>query len=65
MDDFLFNNGYEAYTTSQIWQALNNYGMSNKVLEVHAKEQNETNRQDFLRLTEIFTAEQRFCVDER
>lgn len=65
MADFLFNKGYPAYTRSQIRLALQTRSITRKVLEVHAREQNERKRQDFLRITSIYTAEQRFYVDER
>ena len=65
MADFLFSAGYPAYTTSQIWIALESRNMTRKVLEVHAREQNEMKRQEFLRITGEYTAEQRFYVDER
>lgn len=65
MADFLFNAGYPAYTPSQIWRGLKSRNISRKVLEVHVREQNEQRRQEFLRLTKIYTAEQRFYVDER
>lgn len=65
MADFLFHSGFEAFTPSQIWRALNSRGITRKVLEVHAKEQNEERRQEFLRITSLYTAEQRFYVDER
>ena len=65
MADFLFDSGFEAYTPSQIWRALKSRNITRKVLEVHAKEQNEERRQEFLRITSIYTAEQRFYVDER
>ena len=65
MADFLFSAGYPAYTTSQIWIALESRNMTRKVLEVHAREQNEMKRQEFLRITGEYTAEQRMYVDER
>ena len=65
MADFLFQSGFAAFTPTQIWRALNSRGITRKVLEVHAKEQNEERRQEFLRLTSIYTAEQRFYVNER
>ena len=64
MADFLFQSSFEAFTPAQIWRALNSRGITRKVLEVHAKEQNEDRRQEFLRITSIYTAEQRFYVDE-
>ena len=65
MADYLFSKGCKAYSTSQIWQALKFRGLTRKVLEVHAKEQNELRRQEFLIKTKRFTAEQRLYVDER
>ena len=65
MADFLFNAGYPAYSPSQIFAALKSRNITRKVLEVHAREQNEKKRQEFLRITSIYTAEQRFYVDER
>ena len=65
MADSLFQSGFEAFTPTQIWRALNSRGITRKVFEVHAKEQNEERRQEFLRVTSIYTAEQRFYVDER
>jgi hypothetical protein len=65
MADFLFQNGHKAYTPSQIWRALNSRDITRKVLEVHAKEQNEARRQEYLAITSIYTAEQRFYIDER
>lgn len=65
MADYLFTNGYKAYSTSQIWRALNARGLTRKVLETHAKEQIELRRQEFLRKTSMFSAEQRLYVDER
>ena len=65
MADYLFAKGCKAYSTSQIWQALNFRGLTRKILEVHAKEQNELRRQEFLIYTKNFTAEQRLYVDER
>ena len=72
-DAFSFGNGQlpartwvqVAHTTGQIWQALKSRGITRKVLEVHAKEQDEIRRQNFLKMTSVFTAEQRFYVDER
>lgn len=65
MADYLFRNDCKAYTTSQIWQALNSRGLTRKVMEIHAKEQNEIRRQEFLLKTSMFTADQRLYVDER
>ena len=65
MADYLLNAGYPAYSTSQIWTALQSRNMTRKVLEIHAREQNEQKRQEFLRITGAYTAEQRFYVDER
>lgn len=65
MADFLFNKGFPAYSPSQIWRALESRNITRKFLEVHAKEQNEVKRQQFLRDTAMYTAEQRFYVDER
>jgi hypothetical protein len=65
MADFLKEAGFGEFTVSQIWQGLNSKNITRKVLEVHAKEQNEAKRQNFLRITNIYTAEQRFYVDER
>ena len=65
MASYLHGLGYKLHTTSQIWQALKSRGFTRKVLEVHAKEQDEIRRQNFLKMTSIFTAEQRFYVDER
>ena len=65
MADFLFSNGCKAYTVTQIWQALKSRGLTRKVLEVHAREQNEIRRQEFLEKMSMFTAEQRLYVDER
>jgi hypothetical protein len=65
MADFLFQNGHQAFTPSQIWRALNSRDIKRKVLEIHAKEQNEARRQEYLAITSIYTAEQRFYVDER
>ena len=65
MADYLYPSGCKAYTTGQIWQALKSRGLTRKVLEVRAKEQNELRRQDFLDRTKKFTAEQRLYVDER
>ena len=65
MADFLFHSGFEAFTPSQILRALKSRGITRKVLEVHAKEQNEEKRHEFLRITALYTAEQRFYVDER
>ena len=65
MADFLLNAGYPAYSPRQIWAALKSRNLTRKVLEVHAREQNEQKRQEFLRITSIYTAEQRFYVDER
>ena len=65
MADFLLNAGYAAYTPAQIWRALRSRQITRKVLEIHAKEQNEQKRQEFLRITSIYTAEQRFYIDER
>ena len=65
MADYLFSNGCKAYSTSQIWQALKFRGLTRKVMEVHAKEQNELRRQEFLKKSSMFTAEQRLYVDER
>jgi hypothetical protein len=53
------------YTVSQIWQGLKSRWITRKVFEIHAKEQNERKRQHFLRVTSIYTAEQRLYVDER
>lgn len=61
---FLHGLGY-MHTTSQIWQALNIRGITRKVLEVHAKEQDEVRRQNFLKMESVFTAEQRLYIDER
>ena len=65
MADFWFNAGYPAYSPCQIWVALKSRNITRKVLEVHAREQNERKRQEFLKITGIYTAEQRFYVDER
>ena len=65
MSEFLHNEGYPAYTPSQIWLALKSRNITRKVLEVHAREQNEMKRQEFLKITKMYTAEQRFYVDER
>lgn len=65
MADFLHRSGFGAFTVSQIWQGLKSKNITRKVLEVHAKEQNEAKRQHFLHITSIYTAEQRFYVDER
>ena len=65
MADFSFNKGYPAYTRSQIRLALKSHHITRKVLEVHAREQNERKRQDFLRITSMYTAEQRSYVVER
>ena len=65
MADYLFSNGCKAYSTSQIWQALKFWRLTRKVMEVHAKDENELRRQEFLKKTSMFTAEQRLYVDER
>ena len=65
MADFLFNAGYPAYSPSQIWRGLKSRNITRKVLEVHAREQNEQRRQEFLRLTKIYTAEQGLYVGGR
>lgn len=65
MANYLYQSGFGAFTISQIWQGLSSRDISRKVLEIHAREQNEVKRQNFLRLTSIFTAEQRFYIDER
>ena len=65
MAEYLRGTGYGLLTVSQIWQGLNSRNITRKVLEVHAKEQNEKKRQKFLKITSIYTAEQRFYVDER
>lgn len=65
MADFLLNAGYPAYTPGQIWRALGSRQITRKEPEIHAKEQNEAKRQKFLRITSIYTAEQRFYIDER
>ena len=62
MANFLYQSNFGAFTISQIWQGLNSRNISRKVLEIHAKEQNEIKRQNFLRLTSIYTAEQRFVA---
>ena len=64
MANYLHRSGFGAYTISQIWQGLNSRNISPKVLEIHVKEQNEVKRQNFLRLTSIYTADQRFYIDE-
>ena len=65
MANYLHRLGYKLHTTTQIWRALNSRGITRKVLGVHAKEQDEKRRQEFLKMTSIFTAEQRLYVDER
>ena len=65
MADYLYRSGFGAFSISQIWQGLKSKNITRKVLEVHAKEQNEAKRQHFLHVTSIYTAEQRFYVDER
>ena len=65
MVTFLSESNLGLFTVSQIWQGLKSRGITRKVLEIHAKEQNERKRQHFLRVTSIYTAEQRFYVDER
>lgn len=65
MSSYLHGLEYKLHTISQIWQALKSRGITRKVLEVHAKEQDEIRRQNFLKMTSIFTAEQRLYVDER
>lgn len=65
MSEYMMSKGCKAYTKGQIWQALKSRGLSRKVLEVHAKEQNELRRQEFLKKMSMFTAEQRLYVDER
>ena len=65
MAEYLRGTGFGLFTVSQIWQGLRSRNITRKVLEVHAKEQNEKKRQNFLRITSIYTAEQRFYVDER
>ena len=65
MADFLLNAGYPAYKPGQMWRALNIRQITRKVLEIHAKEQNEKKRQAFLDITAVYTAEQRSYVDER
>ena len=64
MAEFLHKSGFGAFTVSQIWQGLKSKNITRKVLEIHAKEQNEKKRQYFLQVTSIYTAEQRFYVDE-
>ena len=59
MADYLYRYGFGVFTVSQIWQGLNSKNITRKVLEVHAKEQNEAKRQHFLRVTSVYTAEQR------
>lgn len=66
MMEYLCSIDHRVFTPSQIWQALNSRGITRKVLEVHAKEQNEQRRQEYLRITSIYTTEQRcFYIDER
>ena len=65
MADSLQTSGFGIFTVSQIWQGLRSKNITRKVLEVHAKEQNEIKRQYFLQVTSIYTAEQRFYVNER
>jgi hypothetical protein len=65
MANYLHQSHFGAFTISQIWQGLNSRNISRKVVEIHAREQNEIKRQNFLRLTSIYTAEQRFYIDER
>jgi hypothetical protein len=65
MMEYFCSIDHRVFTPSQIWQALNSRGITRKVLEVHAKEQNEQRRQEYLRITSIYTAEQRFYIDER
>ena len=65
MADFLQTSEFGTFTVSQIWQGLRSKNITRKVLEVHAKEQNEIKRQYFLQVTSIYTAEQRFYVNER
>jgi hypothetical protein len=65
MMEYLCSIDHRVFTASQIWHALNSRGISRKVLEVHAKEQNEARRQEYLRVTSIYTAEQKFYIDER
>ena len=55
---YLHETGFRVFSVSQIWQGLNSRNITRKVLEVHAKEQNEKKRQNFLRITSIYTAEQ-------
>ena len=65
MADYLFSKGFPAYSVSRIWSALKSRKITRKVLEIHAREQNEIKRQEFLRITSIYTAEQRLYIDER
>ena len=65
MAEYLRGTGFGLFTVSQIWQSLSSRNITRKVLEVHAKEENEKKRQNFPRITSIYTAEQRFYVDER
>ena len=66
MMEYLCSIDHRVFTPSQIWQALNSRGITRKVLEVHAKEQNKQRRQEYLRITSIYTTEQRcFYIDER
>lgn len=65
MANYLHGLGYKLHTTTQIWKALDSRGITRKILEVHAKEQDEKRRQAFLKMTSMFTAEQRLYIDER
>jgi hypothetical protein len=65
MMEFLCSIGHRVFSSGQIWRALNSRNITRKVLEIHAKEQNEARRQEYLRVTSFYTAEQRFYVDER
>ena len=65
MADYLLSKGFPAYSVSRIWSGLKSRNITRKVIEIHAREQNEIKRQEFLRITSIYTAEQRLYIDER
>ena len=65
MANYLFDAGFAPYSVSQIDGALRSRRITRKVIETHAREQNEKKRQEFLRITSIYTAEQRLYIDER